>query len=85
MSGWDRYDLLGEATSYEDIVALAEDHADTHGTRQLGAKRHTWRRTEASPSQQRLLSKWRRWTPGMTRGQASQAITHKMVQEALAR
>ena len=85
VSGWDRYDLLGEATSYEDIVALAEDHADTHGTRQLGPKRHTWRRTEASPSQQRLLSKWRRWTPGMTRGQASQAITHKMVQEALAR
>jgi len=82
---WRKYQHLGSAATYEDIVAIAEDYAEENGDSRVNAKGRRWRDNGASMAQEKLLRRWGSWTDGMKRGAASQAITHKMVQEALAR
>jgi hypothetical protein len=54
---------------------VAEDVARGFKAEVLSRRDAPWRRGPASVKQQETLTRWRRWRPGMTKGEASDAIT----------
>jgi superfamily II DNA or RNA helicase len=59
-------------------TGAAEDYVRKAGALRLNAKDASWRVVPASPAQQQLLQKWGKWRPGMSKGEASDAISARM-------
>ncbi len=69
--------------TWEAAAFAAQQYADTHGDDILAQRDKKWRKQAASLKQQELCRKLGVWRPGMTRGEAAQAITHKLAMRIL--
>jgi superfamily II DNA or RNA helicase len=59
-------------------TGAAEDYVRKAGALRLNARDASWRVVPASEAQQQLLQKWGKWRPGMSKGEASDAISARM-------
>jgi len=72
---------LGVAETWEDAQTIAQDYIEEHGDPKLSRKRESWRK-EAATAAQRGKMRWIGvpYRAGMKKGEAAQAITHRLAQ-----
>ena len=70
--------LLGRYEEVAQAMNDAEKWADISSARILIEKKAAWRRKPATVKQEQLLRRFGLWREGMSRGEASQAISHAM-------
>jgi superfamily II DNA or RNA helicase len=76
---------LGAIPAWTDVVAQVRARFVCEGDPCLAERRRRWRREPATPKQVSRLVKWGRWTPGLTKGEAAQRITHEVARRVLVR
>src|SRR5205807_105934 len=82
-SGRDRaLDVIASSLSLPFAQGVAEDEARRSNAAVLSRRDAPWRQAPASPKQQAQLTRWRRWRAGMTKGEASDAISAYIAQRA---
>lgn len=74
---------LGVADDWQSAVEIAEDWIGSSGDGALSRKISTWRRQPASEKQIVFTQRLGVFRDGMSRGEAAQAITHKLTMNAL--
>jgi len=76
-------EFIGGYESWDVACDAADDYYLEHGDERLARKKWGWRNLLATEKQRALLLKFNLWEPGMSRGQAAQAITHHFARKAM--
>jgi superfamily II DNA or RNA helicase len=80
----ERVEMLGVKEDWEAAALLAQEYAEKWGMETLNSRKKAWRKQKASFSQKNIMSQL--GLPikdGITKGEAAQAITHKLVLKTL--
>ena len=76
-------DLLGVEGDWEGAAMIAQDYADEWGIDTLSGRKNKWRKAPASAGQLDFLKRLGLPHEGVSKGEAAQAITHKLALSTL--